>query len=144
MIVFYSKSGNTRGVAERLNEKLKIEIDEIKAVSDDPNQTYVELTHQPDITTSKHIVLGSPVHGFSLPKVTKTYLDSLGDLDGKVFDIFVTHYFPFAWMGGSQTLKQMKKIILTKHGEVRLSTSINWRSKKREKVIQDMIDCYHL
>ncbi|MDX9690902.1 MAG: flavodoxin domain-containing protein [Acholeplasmataceae bacterium] len=142
LIVFYSKTGNTRSIAERIKKVLTCETDEIKALSDDPNQTYVELTHAPDLNHYPHIIFGSPVHGFTLPKVTKAYLDGLNDLDGKTFDLFVTHFFPFAWMGGNQVLKQMKKIIESKHGEVKMMTSINWKSKKRDRVIEDMLKAY--
>jgi hypothetical protein len=45
-------------------------------------------------------------------------------------------------MGGNQVLKQMKKIIESKHGEVKMMTSINWKSKKRERVIEDMLKAY--
>lgn len=142
LIVFYSKTGNTRSIAEKIKDVLSCEMDEIKAVSDDPNQTYVELTHAPDIDAYPSIILGSPVHGFSLPKVTKAYLDGLGDLSGKSFDLFVTHFFPFSFLGGNQVLKAMKKIILAKHGEVKKMTSINWKSKKRDDVISTMLKDY--
>jgi flavodoxin len=142
LIVFYSKTGNTRDIAERLKDVLSCEMDEIKAVSDDPNQTYVELTHAPDLNHYPSIIMGSPVHGFSLPKVTKAYLDGLGDLDGKTFDLFVTHFFPFSFLGGNQVLKAMKKIIESKNGEVRKMTSINWKSKKRDLVIEEMLKAY--
>lgn len=142
LIVIYSKTGNTRSVAMRLKDVLKCDLEEIKAVSDNPEQTYVELTHAPEVETYPHIIFGSPVHGFSIPKVTRAYLEGLPDLDGKTVDLFITHFFPFAWMGGNQVLKQMKKIILRKHGVVQKMTSVNWKSKKREQIIESMIKSY--
>jgi flavodoxin len=142
LIVIYSKTGNTRSVGMRLKDVLKCDLDEIKAVSDNPDQTYVELTHAPDVEVYPHVIFGSPVHGFTIPKVTKAYLEGLPDLDGKDVDLFVTHFFPFAWMGGNQVLKQMKKIIIRKNGVVNKMTSVNWKSKKREQVIESMIKSY--
>jgi len=142
LIVIYSKTGNTRSVGMRLKEVLGCELEEIKAVSDNPEQTYVELTNAPDVEAYPKVIFGSPVHGFTIPKVTKAYMEGLPDLDGKKVDLFVTHFFPFAWMGGNQVLKQMKKIILKKHGVVEKMTSVNWKSKKREQVIETMVKSY--
>ncbi|MFH0767265.1 MAG: flavodoxin domain-containing protein, partial [Bacillota bacterium] len=115
VIIIYSKTGNTLSVANRLKEKMKSEILEVKAVSNDPNETKPKLTQLPDVTNYSHLVFASPVHGFSLSKVMETYLKQLPDLSGKTIDLFITHFFPFAWMGGTRTLKQMKTIIESKN-----------------------------
>ncbi|MDY0317518.1 MAG: hypothetical protein RBQ64_02935 [Candidatus Izemoplasmatales bacterium] len=60
----------------------------------------------------------------------------------KGFDLFITHQFPYAWMGGKQTLNQMKRIVETKKGSVRRMTSINWSNKKREEQIENMLKLY--
>jgi len=65
-------------------------------------------------------------------------------LSGKTCDLFITHFFPFAWMGGNRTLKQMKKVLEQKNIQVNRMPSINWKSKKREFVITQMIDLYGL
>ena len=140
LIVFYSKTGNTRGIAEKIKEKINADIDEIKALSDDPNQTYVELKHSPSLEGYDHIIFGSPVHGFMPPKITKAYIESLEDLSQKTFDLFVTHFFPFSWLGGTQTLKRIKKEIEAKGGKIRFEFSINWKSKKKDLTIQDMLE----
>jgi hypothetical protein len=71
------------------------------------------------------------------------YLNQVQNLEGKLIDIYITHFFPFAWMGGNQTLRQMKKIIKSRGGEVRYKTSINWSRGNKEQVIKEMIDLYH-
>jgi menaquinone-dependent protoporphyrinogen IX oxidase len=138
-IIIYSKSGNTRAVANRINVIYQGDLLEVKAENDDPNILDPILTETPDVTPYDQIIFASPVHGFMLPKVMLKYLNQAGDLFGKQIDLFVTHYFPFQWMGGTQTLKQMKKIVEIKHGEVHQMTSVNWKSKKREIVIENMI-----
>ena len=71
------------------------------------------------------------------------YLNQLQNIDGKLIDLYIMHFFPFAWMGGNQTLNQMKKIIKSRGGEVRYKTSINWKSRKKEHTINEMIKLYH-
>jgi hypothetical protein len=72
----------------------------------------------------------------------KAYLKQLPDLSGKTIDLFITHQFPFAFLGGKQSLWNMRKLIRTKNGEVRKMTSINWSSGKREADIVNMINQY--
>jgi len=141
-IVIYSKTGNTRAVAERLAQAMYCQIFEIRAVSDDPNILIPELVTKPDVSTFDHLVFASPVHGFSVSKIMEAYLKQLKDLEGKTIDLFITHHFPFAWMGGNRALKQMKAIVEAKKGIVGKVTSVNWTSKKREQVIEELVKTY--
>ena len=138
-IIYYSKTGNTESVVEKFKgfDVLKVE-----AKSDDPNQTNPELTNSPDVKTYNYLIFAAPVHGFQLAKIMKTYLKGLDDLTGKTIDIFVTHHFRFSWLGGKQALKQMKKIIEAKGGKIRNKTSINWKSGKKDEVIETMLEEY--
>ena len=139
-IVIYSKTGNTRSVAHRLVNEDSILLEVVPMV-DNPNLEHPELKISPDIQNYEHIVLGSPVHGFMLSNVMKTYIKQT-DFSNKKVDLFVTHFFPFAWMGGKQTLKQMKKLIEEKGGNVGLMPSINWKNRKREQDINLLVESY--
>lgn len=139
-VVYYSKTGNTKEVAQKLKD---FDLLEIKAESDDPNVMNPVLIEKPDINGYDYVVFASPVHGFQISKVMKAYLEQVSDFSGKTIDLFITHFFPFAWMGGNGSLKQMKKIIESKGGVVRHMTSVNWKSKKREHIISKMVDAYH-
>ena len=139
-VVIYSKTGNTRSVAERLVGP-SCPLLEVKPRVDDPNIQNPELKEIPDLSTYDHVVLGSPVHGFMLSKVMNAYILKT-DFTGKTVDLFVTHFFPFAWMGGNQTLKQMKKLVEKKGGTVNLLTSINWKNKKRTTDIDSLVERY--
>ncbi len=139
-IIFYSKTGNTKEVAQKLKG---FDLLEIKAESDDPNVQYPVLTDIPDFSNYDYIVFATPVHGFQISKIMKSYLDQVSNFSGKTIDLFITHFFPFAWMGGNGSLRQMKKIIESKQGVVRYMTSVNWKSKKREHIINMMVDAYH-
>lgn len=138
-VVFYSKTGNTLSVAEKFKD---FDLLEIKAELDDPNIEHPNLTQIPDFSDYDHVVFATPVHGFQISKVMRTYLTQVLDYHDKVVDLFITHFFPFAWMGGNGSLRQMKKLIESKGGSVRYRTSINWKSKKRESVIEKMVVDY--
>ena len=137
-IVIYSKTGNTRMIAQRIIEQKKMPILEIVPENDDPNIQNPILKENPKIKAFDHLIIGSPVHGFSMPKVTKTYLEQT-DFTGKTVDLYITHFFPFAWMGGKQTLNQMRYVIEMKGGVVNSMTSINWKNKKRERDIDALV-----
>lgn len=139
-VVYYSKTGNTKEVAQKLKD---FDLLEIKAQSDDPNVMNPILTEIPDFSAYDYVVFATPVHGFQISKIMKAYLEQAKDYSGKTIDLFITHFFPFAWMGGNSSLKQMKKIIESKHGVVRQMTSVNWKSKKKDRIISQMIDAYH-
>ena len=138
-VVIYSKTGNTRSVAERFSG---FDLLEVKAESDDPNQTNPVLTEIPKVEDYDYLVFAGPVNAFQLAKVMNVYLKQLPDLNGKVIDIFITHHFPFAFLGGNQALKQMTKIINSKGTRVRFKTSVDWSSRKRELKIAEMIEKY--
>lgn len=142
LIVLYSKTGNTLGVAKRLEASGEFDLKEVKAQSDDPNNPKPELIVIPDVSLHNHLIFASPVHAFRLCRIMQAYMNQLPDLSGKTIDLFITHSFPYAWMGGKGTLKQMKKIIEAKNGKVIKMTSVNWSSKKREEVIVEMIKAY--
>ncbi len=141
-IILYSKTGNTLGVGNKLKEILKCDLFEVKAASDDPGIAHPELTVIPDVTAYDHLIFGAPVHAFRLAKVMEAYLKQCPDLGGKKVDLYITHFFWFAWMGGNKSLRQMKRIVKAKNGELGSMTSINWKSKKRNRVIKALLDSF--
>ncbi|MDA3931893.1 MAG: flavodoxin [Tenericutes bacterium] len=138
-IIYYSKTGNTESVVKKFEN---VDLLEVKSESNDPYQKKVNLTETPDIKGYEHIIFASPVHAFQNCRVMQAYLNQLEDLKGITIDTFVTHQFRFSWLGGLQALKQMRKTIESKGGEVRYHKSINWKSHKREQDIQEMIELY--
>jgi menaquinone-dependent protoporphyrinogen IX oxidase len=144
-IIIYSMTGNTRAVAQRLLDTMKTKgldasLLEIRTISDDPDHLAVELLERPETTGFDKLVFASPVHAFSLSRVMKTYLSETEDLAGKESVLFVTHHFPFAWMGGNSALRQMKNRVQKKHGSVKQLFCVNWSSKKREDNIRQLLD----
>ncbi|MFA7075945.1 MAG: hypothetical protein WC152_04660 [Candidatus Izemoplasmatales bacterium] len=138
-IIYYSKTGNTKSVVERFDgfERIAIIPEDMN-----PNITNPVLIQKPSVDDAEYLIFASPVHGFQLARVMQVYLKQLNSLENIVIDIFVTHQFPFACLGGNQALKQMEKLIESKNGVVRYKTSINWPSKKRENIIEQMLNLY--
>jgi flavodoxin len=144
-IIYYSITGNTRSVAQKLRDDLieqnnSVDLLEIQVEQNDPHPTIIEFIKQPKTTGFELLVFASPVHGFQPSAVIKAYLSALEDLKHKDVVLFVTHHFPMAWMGGTGSLKQMKKIVETRNGHVTRMHSINWSSKHREANIQALLE----
>lgn len=137
-IVYYSKTGNTKSVVDRFQG---FDVLEVRAESDDPNHDPV-LTSSPSISDYDYVVFASPVHGFQLCRIMKAYLKQLGSLKGKKINLFITHHFRFAFLGGNQALKQMRKLVEEKEGQVDQMISVNWKAKDREEVIKKVISEY--
>jgi len=143
-ILVYSHTGNTLSVANRLKTELAskgitADLLQIKADNDDPNAREFNLVVAPDVSAYQHLVFATPVRGFQISPIMKRYLESLPTLSGKKIACFVTHHFPFAFLGGNQTINAMKKIIAQKGGTVFQQGVIDWSNKKRETQIQDLV-----
>jgi len=144
-IILYSYSGNTLLVGERLKEALlnkghEVYLERIKALDEDPQSGKpIQLTEIPDTSQYDEIILGAPVRAFSLNPIMKAYLGMLHDLKGKEVICFVTQYFPKAWMGGNNAIKQIKRMVQDKNGNITDSGVINWSNKKKEEQIDKMV-----
>jgi flavodoxin len=144
-IIYYSITGNTRLVAQKLFnsfviKNLDVQLLEIKTTSNDTKQTHVEFVEKPAVVDFDTLIIGSPVHGFMPSVAVKQYLEELDDLSNKKVILFVTHYFPFAWMGGNSSLKNMERLVLRKNGLVVQKFSINWTSRKRNASIETFLN----
>jgi flavodoxin len=83
-IVYFSKFGNTRRVAEAIAETMK-QAEEVRVVSVD------QLTAS-DLEGVDLVVMGSPTHGFTAPQEVRVILEALpqGILAGKLVAAFDT------------------------------------------------------
>ena len=138
-VVFYSLTGNTKIIANLFEGYDQLEI---TTNNDYPQSKDNKLVNVPDIFNYDELVFACPTHGAKMAKPMINYMMQLESLKGKTIHVFITHFFPYKWMGGTQTLKQFKKIIESKDGEVSQMVSINWKSKYREKLILDMLETF--
>ncbi len=140
-IIVFSKTGHTYSVANKLMGKLSekghsVKLEKLEPKNEDmhPRAKNVELKNIPDIKGYDVVVLGGPIWAFSLSPALKTYMDALPSLDNKKIICFVTMGFPFAWLGGNNSISQMIKICKSK-GSIPLTTGIiNWPKNRDEKI----------
>lgn len=146
-IIVHSQTGNTLSVGEKIREKLilsghSVTLHRIQNLNGkDPAATAesIQLDSMPTIDGYDALIFGGWVQAFNLcPGVTK-YLNQLENIEAKPVSCFVTHHFPFKWMGGTGSLSKMKKILESKGAKINASDVINWSSKKRESQIDEVV-----
>lgn len=142
-ILVHSRTGNTRCVAQKLMEKLSaaghtVSIESVAAANDDePDVQKILLTDKPDVSQYDALLFGAPVRGFSLSPVMQVYLAGVGPLHGKKVGCFITHFFPYAWMGGNRALSQLCEIVKAKGAVVYGTGIVHWsRFASRENQIE--------
>jgi flavodoxin len=144
-MIVYSHTGHTLSVAETLQKSLEkagktVCLEKIQIQPDHPNIEFPNLVHTPTIEGFDWIILGSPVHGFMPSKAITTYLNTFPDLTGRNILCFVTHYFPFACMGGTIAVHQIQDICLRKGAKVHAVGVIDWMNWHRKRQIQAWSD----
>jgi flavodoxin len=148
-IIVHSKTGNTYAVAEKLKDKLSADghtvvLERIEPVGgENMNETNIKnirFDQQPEVSQYDRIIFGGPVRGFSVSPVLSSYLSQITTLAKKKTSLFVTQQFPFPWMGGNHSIKQMKGLCLSKEAVIHETGIVNWSSKKREAMILDIVE----
>lgn len=144
-IIIYSQTGNTLEVAEKIAHELrvrkvnveieKIEVDE-KSI---PRKNPFNITKSPDISKYDVVILGSLVEGFSLSPVMKKYIESIESFESKDIYCYVTHFFPFSWLGGKSAMKQMRSEVECHIGSVVHTGIVDWKSNKRAEEIDTIV-----
>lgn len=120
LVVYYSYTGHTKMIAQRIQEKLGCDILEIKPVTpySTDYQTVVdqeqnnESSHKTpkiqkierDLTKYEEIIIGSPVWWYTIAPVIRTFLKE-NDLSGKTIKPFATNA---GWLG--QTFQEIKRL----------------------------------
>lgn len=148
-LIVYSYTGNTLSVAEKIRDQLQAQghattLERVHASNEDPQKNRLDktasLTEAPDPLSYDALILAAPVNGFSLAKVMQDYLAHRPGLAGKPVRLFVTHHFPKAWLGGSQTIRQFSQLCTANGAHVDATGIIDWSSKKREQEISELVD----
>ncbi|MFA6889905.1 MAG: flavodoxin domain-containing protein [Bacilli bacterium] len=144
-IVYVSYTGNTKEVAFAIERALKATHHEVSLFAletnpHDPKVANLTLKAIPSLQKFDGVVLGSPVHGFGLSIAMNAFLKETSLFQGKKVYPFVTQFFPFAWMGGSASLKAFKKLIQVKDGIPLSGYIINWSRCHRNKAIQNLVE----
>jgi flavodoxin len=144
-IIIHSKSGHTYSAALKLQEKLisdnhKVSIEKvIPAGAAHPGIKNLQLETRPDVSVYDGLIFAAPVWAFALSPVMATYISGLGSLKGKKIAAFVTMGFPFAWMGGSRAIRQLKQSCEAKGGII-AETAVIRKSGQDEKIVNGMVE----
>ncbi len=145
-IIVHSRTGNTQSVALKLKDKLSakghlVDVIQLKMKEEyKPGLKDIQFEGLPDLNSYEGLILGSPVEAFSLCPVMKGYISQVPSFESKKMAGFVTQFFPFPWMGGNGAIVQMKALCKQKNGTMSDTGVINWKNRKREKMITDMVD----
>jgi len=144
-IVVHSHTGNTLSVAQKIKEELSaaghtVALEQVTAVNEDPSAAgNIQLKTAPEVDSYDELIFGAPVRGLSLSPVMKAYLSQLRSLSGKKVACFVTQHFPYPWMGGTRSVRQIKEICEAKGANVSQTGIVNWSHKERERKIEEVV-----
>ena len=144
-IMLYSRTGNTRQVASRLQEKLvasghEVTLEELEPRhSAPPSAEIVELKTYPPIDAYDALTFAAPVWGGQPAGPLTGYLEHLSSLQGKKIACLVTGFFPAKW-GGNQALEKMTGICRSKGADVAGSGSVTWFSLSRGRQILQVVE----
>lgn len=158
LIVYYSRTGNTKAVAELIQEKVGGELVQIETEEKRPTdyQKEVEQNVQeqerevlPELTTTipdfdkyERIFLGTPTWNMALPQAVVSFLDSY-DFNGKTIIPFNTH----GGYGAGSTFSQISantkganvlEGYTVKGGEETKGLMLIIKDKNREKVSKEI------
>jgi hypothetical protein len=151
-LIVYSDTGNTLSVAERLKDKLKANchtagmVRLVAKAGYGPGRAFPGFKEIPSLDRYQGLVFAAPVNAFSLCLPMKTYLPTIGALDGRKTALLVTEHLPFAWMGGKQAIGWMRRACALKGADVRGFGIVNWSRQDRERridaAVNDIAGCF--
>lgn len=146
-IIVHSHTGNTLSVAEKLKEKFlsaghSVSLHRVSAHNpEETNVQKIQLNERPEIRSYDVLLFGAPVNAFSLSPVMQSYLSAIESLKSKKVACFMTQSFPFPWMGGNRSLKQMTDICQSKGAHPYEIGIVNWtKMPKLEKRINTVVE----
>jgi len=142
-VVFYSETGNTKLLAEEIKkalEKRGVETLFSQVESNVPARDHMqtlealEIKNLPSVADCDIVFAGGPVMGFRANGATMKCISEMKSLKGKKFVPFVTQYFPFSFMGGSNSVRMMSNEAKRMGAEVMPGIIINvaWHDYKKD------------
>lgn len=146
--IIHSQSGNTLSVAHKLMDQLKIQghdvvLTHIKDEDVNNSMQHPErlVTVVDEITSNVDVLfIGGWVQAFSLCRGLNHYINHQLSIQAKETHLFLTHHFPFEWMGGTNAMKQLVKPLMSKGLDIKTSKIFNWSRKNNQHQIELWID----
>ena len=137
-VVFYSHTGHTAKLAEKLKLTLKNaghSVTSIRLETSLPldlHARHAALRNLPSVEAYDALIIGTPVHGGRISAPVLTFLEELPSLSGKRVSFFLTHFLPRQW-GAVQTISALENICKEKEAEIQGSADVTWFSISRRK-----------
>jgi multimeric flavodoxin WrbA len=97
----------------------------------------------PEVGAYDALVIGGPVRGFAASTVLAAFFEQTGLFHDKKAVCFVTHLFPYPWLGGTRAIAQIRKFCESKGVTVIGTGIIDWKSSRREEEIIDVIERFN-
>ena len=144
-IIVYSETGNTRSVAEKMQETLAAaghtaEIFDIAAEKEVKGGGMdVKLVSAPAVDGFDALIFGAPVQAFSLCRAMRAYLKQLPDLPGVPTACYVTHALRMKWMGSNRALRAMCALSMQKSSLSVPLGDVHWGSQQRAEQIAAVV-----
>jgi hypothetical protein len=147
-IIAHSQTGNTLSVALKLKSRLEETNHHVSLVHIKNSEQQASLNQEPSLNITGDellqeydaMIFAGWVQAFSLCLGFSSYLKKLPVLKAKQAHIYVTHHFPFAWMGGNHAISQMKSILNSHNITVNSTKVFNWSNKKNTQQIDTWVD----
>ncbi|MFO7942092.1 MAG: hypothetical protein R6U92_05580 [Bacillota bacterium] len=145
-IVVYSHTGNTLGVAKRLEDRLRQMGEDAKLMRVEtpdqyqPGRGSVPPMELPDISGCDTLVFASPVHAFSLSQVMAHCLREIDIPEGTPSAGLVTQHLPYTWLGGNRALRGIREVCTARGSRFLGGAVVNWSRRDREARIEEAID----
>lgn len=145
-LFIYSQTGNTKSVAEKLQEKLSaighiVKLEQITITGTTPAQPgKFQLACIPQPDDYDAVIFGAPVQALTLNPVMKAYLDQLPSLSGIRAACFVTKQIPLLWFGGTGAIARMKNTCESRGAEVAGTEIVVWSKARREDSIRQCVE----
>lgn len=146
--IVHSQSGNTLSVAQKLMNQLiaqghVVMLTHIKDENVNGSMQHPEryITVVDEVESNVDILfIGGWVQAFGLCRGLNYVIQHHFNIQAKQTHLFLTHHFPFEWMGGTSAMKQLSKLVLTKGLVVKTTKIFNWSRKNNQKNIELWVD----
>lgn len=136
-IIVYSETGNTLALCERARDILSgdgLDVTLVRLEADILGDAR-SLRGLPPAEHYDLVILGTPVHGFSLPVPVQQYLARAKFREGVRYGVLVTQFFKADWLGGTRTVSQAVAALARFHPVVYGTAIVHVRSRRKDEQV---------
>jgi multimeric flavodoxin WrbA len=143
-IIYYTLSRHTLALSRFLQQSFEqvghsVTLARLETACYQIRAQKAELKTIPLIDGYDLLILACPVHGGRMAPPMQAFLDKTPTLKDQIVACLVTQVFPH-WLGGDQTLADMKSVCEAKGANVVATGSVSWYSFARRRQIQHVKD----